>query len=78
MTDCPPTRNTLTVVSSSETMKLKRPATMMLGRMMGKVTFQKVSQPVAPSIFATSYMLSETVCKAAIKIRIWMPDFHMS
>ena len=47
-----------------------------MGFTVGRVIFQKLSQPLAPSIFAASYMVVETFCKPERKIRIWMPEFH--
>ena len=50
---------------------------MIWGITMGKVTFQKVSYPVAPSIFATSYMEPGMDCSAAMKMMICTPDAEM-
>ena len=47
---------------------------MISGDTIGNVTFQNVSYPVAPSIFATSYNAPGTDCSAAIKIMICTPD----
>ena len=40
----------------------------------GKVIFQKLSQPVQPSILAASYMLGGMVCKPDRKMMIWIPE----
>ena len=51
---------------------------MIMGEIIGNVIFQNVSHPVAPSIFAASYIESAMVCSPARKIMICMPDFHIN
>ena len=47
---------------------------MIIGVIMGKVTFQKDSQAVAPSMEAASYTLRGMDCSAARKITVCTPE----
>ena len=44
------------------------------GLIIGKVIFQKFSQPVAPSMEEASYKEGEMPCRPAKNMRIWTPD----
>ena len=48
--------------------------TRIIGLIIGKVTFQKVSHAVAPSIVHASYIEGEMDCNAARNIRICTPE----
>ena len=63
-----------TSLSTKESTIVYTTFVMISGDTIGNVTFQNVSYPVAPSIFATSYNAPGTDCSAAIKIMICTPD----
>ena len=57
-----------------ESMMVYTALTRMMGLIMGKVTFQKFSQPVAPSMVEASYREGDMVCRPARKMRICTPE----